>query len=288
MTKRLLLSILLSAASALCMHAAEPADSVRPYRPVTSAYTLGIGSSHLCDTYLTPLHYTGFGAELRYERMSAMAFDPERWIMQLDGRLMFDHTENPARNSTMTGLELRLSWAMMRRCRIASVPGLLLFYGGYTDLGGGGLLLARNGNNPAQARAAWTLGPTVMGVWNHRFGRLPVTLRYQARMPLVGAFFSPDYGELYYEIYLGNHKGLAHAAWPGNYFHLDNLLSADLHLGNTSLRIGYAADIFSSKTNNIVTRHITHLFVLGVTTESITIGRSRGIDPHARIISAIY
>ena len=106
--------------------------------------------------------------------------------------------------------------------------------------------------------------------------------------PLVGAFFSPDYGELYYEIYLGNHKGLAHAAWPGNYFRLDNLLSADLHLGNTSLRIGYAADIFSSKTNNIVTRHITHLFVLGVTTESITIGRSRGIDPHARIISAIY
>ena len=50
----------------------------------------------------------------------------------------------------------------------------------------------------------------------------------------------------------------------------------------------WAADIFSSKTNNIVTRHITHLFVLGVTTESITIGRSRGIDPHARIISAIY
>lgn len=288
MIKRLLLSIVLGAVAALDGSAGLPADTVPPYRPVTSAYTVGIGTSHLCDTYLTPLHYTGISAELRYERLSAMAFDPDRWVMQLDGRLMLDAADNPARNATMTGLELRLSWAMMRRCRIASVPGLQLFYGGYTDIGGGGLLLARNGNNPAQARAAWTLGPTVMGVWNKRIRRLPVTLRYQARMPLVGAFFSPDYGELYYEIYLGNHSGLAHMAWPANYFRLDNLLSADLHLGNTSLRIGYAADIFSSKINNIVARRVTHLFIIGVTTESITIGRSRGIDPHARIISAIY
>ena len=288
MIQRLLLSALVGIAAAFSTRAAEPADTLRPYRPVTSAYTLGLGTSHICDTYLTPLHYTGIGAEMRYERLSAMAFDPDRWIMQLDARLILDATENPARNASMSGLEMRLSWSMMRRFRIASVPGLRLFCGGYTDLGGGALLLARNGNNPAQARAAWTLGPTVMGVWNHRFSRLPVTLRYQARMPLIGAFFSPDYGELYYEIYLGNHRGLAHVAWPGSYFRLDNLLSADLHLGNTSLRIGYAADILSSKANNIVTRHITHLFVIGVTTESITIGRSRGIDPHARIISAIY
>lgn len=280
-----ILSVLFSAVAAL---SECPADSLPPLRPVVSAYTLGIGSAHVCDTYLTPLHYTGWGADLRYERLQAMRFSPERWVMQLEGRLMFDATENPARNATMTGLELRLSWAMMRRHYIASIPGLQLYWGGYTDLGGGALLLARNGNNPAQARAAWTIGPTVMGVYNRRLGRLPVTLRYQARMPLAGAFFSPDYGELYYEIFLGNHSGLAHAAWPGNYFRLDNLLTADLHLANTSLRIGYACDIFSSKVSNIVTRDISHLFVIGVTTEWLSIGRSRGMDPHARIISAIY
>ena len=270
------------------MKAGAPVDSVPPYRPVTSAYSIGIGSSHLCNTYLTPLHYDGWGAEFRYERMQAMGFDPERWIMQLDGQLKADNPRTPAHNATLTSLALRLDWGMMYRFRVPHADGLQLFGGAYTAIEGGGLLLARNGNNPAQAQAAWTVGITAMGVYGHRIGRLPVTWRYQAKMPLTGAFFSPDYGELYYEIYLGNHSGLAHAAWPGNYFRLDNLLTADLHLGNTVLRLGYACDIFSSKTNNIVSRDIAHRFIIGITTEWITLGRSRGIDSHARIISAIY
>lgn len=35
------------------------ADGVKPLRPVTAAYTLEAGSSHLSDTYLTPLKYSG-------------------------------------------------------------------------------------------------------------------------------------------------------------------------------------------------------------------------------------
>ncbi len=75
--------------------------------------------------------------------------------------------------------------------------------------------------------------------WSGSLGRLPLSLRYQPVLPVVGAFFAPDYGELYYEIYLGNHSGLAHCGWWGNYFALENLLTADLRLGSTTLRIGY-------------------------------------------------
>ncbi len=286
MRRRLL--ILLASICALASTAAESPDSLRPYRPVVSAYTLAIGSAHICNTYLTPLHYTGLTGRLHYERLQAMAFNPERAVMQLDIDIEADRTRNPARNATMTGLELRFAWAMMRRHSIASVPGLSLYWGGYTELGGGALLLTRNGNNPAQAIGAWTIGATGAAVFNTTISRLPVTFRYQARMPLTGAFFSPDYGELYYEIYLGNRSGLVHAAWLGSYFRIDNLLTADLHLGNTVLRVGYTCDIFSSKCNNIVSRDISHSFVLGVATEWLSIGRSRGIDSHARIISAIY
>lgn len=287
--RKLFVTIILCCLSAAVAAAGgTEADSIRPYRPVAGAYTIGLGSAHICNTYLTPLHYDGWGVTLRYERLQAMGFDPERWVMQLDGRLDFDRTRNPARNATMTGLELRLGWAMMRRHRDVAAPGLSLYWGGYTDIGAGGLLLARNGNNPAQAKAQWSVGATAMAALNIRAGRLPVTLRYQARVPLTGVFFSPDYGELYYEIYLGNHSGLVHAAWPGNHFRLDNLLTADLHLGNTCLRVGYGCDIFSSKAANIVSRETRHRFVIGVTTETITIGRSRGLDSHARIISAIY
>ncbi|MDE6043448.1 MAG: DUF3316 domain-containing protein [Muribaculaceae bacterium] len=270
--------------------AAAAADSIAsaPYRPVLSAYTMEVGSAHVRNTYLTPLRYSGWSATLNYERMQAMGFDPERWVMQLDFTARLDGVRNPARNATMWGLEAELSWAMLRRHRIASCPALQLYWGGFTALRGGALLLARNGNNPAQAIGAWTIGAEGAAVVNFNIRRLPVTLRYQARMPLTGIFFSPDYGELYYEIYMGNRSGLVHGAWPGNYFRLDNLATADLRLGNTVLRLGYACDVFSSKASGIVSRNVAHRFVLGVAVEWITIGRSRGIDPHARIISAMY
>ncbi len=270
--------------------AAAAADSIAsaPYRPVLSAYTMEVGSAHVRNTYLTPLRYSGWSATLNYERMQAMGFDPERWVMQLDFTARLDGVRNPARNATMWGLDAELSWAMLRRHRIASCPALQLYWGGFTALRGGALLLARNGNNPAQAIGAWTIGAEGAAVVNFNIRRLPVTLRYQARMPLTGIFFSPDYGELYYEIYMGNHSGLVHGAWPGNYFRFDNLATADLRLGNTVLRLGYACDVFSSKASGIVSRNVAHRFVLGVAVEWITIGRSRGIDPHARIISAMY
>lgn len=283
----LIISLLLAC---VLQSAAAAADSIAsaPYRPVLSAYTMEVGSAHVRNTYLTPLRYSGWSATLNYERMQAMGFDPERWVMQLDFTAKLDGVRNPARNATMWGLEAELSWAMLRRHRIASCPALQLYWGGFTALRGGALLLARNGNNPAQAIGAWTLGAEGAAVVNFNIRRLPVTLRYQARMPLTGIFFSPDYGELYYEIYMGNHSGLVHGAWPGNYFRLDNLATADLRLGNTVLRLGYACDVFSSKASGIVSRNVAHRFVLGVAVEWITIGRSRGIDPHARIISAMY
>ncbi len=291
MTMRRFTLILLWMACLLPAVAAERPDSSasqKPYRPVLSAYTLGLGSDHACNTYLTPLHYSGWSATLGYERMQAMGFDPKRWVMQLELRARLEATRSPTRNSTMWGLEADLSWAMLRRHYISACPGLQIYWGGFTALRGGTLLLMRNGNNPAQAIGAWTIGAQASAAYNFKLKRLPVTLRYQARMPLTGVFFSPDYGELYYEIFLGNHSGLVHGAWPGNYFRLDNLVTADLHLGNTVLRAGYACDVFSSKSSGIVSRNIAHRFVLGVTVEWLTIGRSRGIDPHARIISAMY
>ena len=116
----------------------------------------------------------------------------------------------------------------------------------------------------------------------------PLTLRYQPVLPVAGVFFSPDYGELYYEIYLGNHSGLAHFAWWGNYFMLDNHLTADLSLGATSLRLGYSGRIFSSKVNDIVTHVFTHAFVVGISGEWMSLNPRKGISADARIISATY
>lgn len=267
---------------------AQTSDGETVLRPVASAYTIEIGSAHLRDTYLTPLKYEGQNFALGYERFQAMGFDPERWVMRLNGRLSLGHTENPGRNATMWDLDFEVGWAMMRRVRVSQVAGLQLMGGGHTGVDLGALYLARNGNNPVSAKASWTIGATGAAVYNFKIRRLPVTLRYQATLPITGVFFSPDYGELYYEIYLGNHKGLTHGAWWGNYFRLDQLLTADLRFGATGLRLGYHFDFLSTKVNNIVTRRATHSLSVGISGEWLSVGRDGRLPAKARIISSIY
>ncbi len=254
-------------------------------RPVTASYALEIGSSHLNDTYLTPLRYNGWSAALTYERLQAMKFDPEHWIMRLDGRLSFGSTENTMGNATMWNINFRPSWSMLRRWDLKQ--GLGLAIGGNVGINLGALYLLHNGNNPVSLQASATAGVTAMATYATKLGKLPITLRYQPTMPLIGAFFSPDYDQLYYEIWLGNHSGLCHVAWPGNYFRLDNLLTADLHFGATTLRVGYRCELFSSKASGIVSNRAEHSFVIGVSTEWISLRSNSNRTPDARIISAM-
>ncbi|MBP3537655.1 MAG: DUF3316 domain-containing protein [Muribaculaceae bacterium] len=283
MTKKisavLFLLLLCSAA-----HAEEPAVE----RPVLSAYAIEAGSSHITETYLSPLHHSGTALAFSYERMQAMRFDPKRWVMRLDMRLSGARTLNqPARNAYLWDMSIRAGWSMLRRFRPAG--NWTVFAGGSTDIEGGAFYLPRNSNNPVAAKASWTVNLAAGAAWNHRFGKVPVCFRYLAEMPLTGIFFSPQYGELYYEIYLGNHKDLVRGAWWGNFFRLDNLLTADIRLGRTIIRAGYRCDILSTKASHIVTRRIEHMAVLGIASEWISLSADRrGPSRECRIISALY
>lgn len=264
--------------------ALEPEETV--LRPVTAAYTVEAGSSHLADTYLSPIRYSGWSLGLGYGRMQAMKFSPEKWVMALDTRLTAERTLNRVGNATMWYWGLDARWAMMRRVRPAA--GLTVGFGAGPGLKAGCLYSQRNGNNPASAKVALTIDLTAYAAWNTRIGRLPVTLTYRPSIPLTGVFFAPDYGELYYEIYLGNHSGLARMAWWGNYFVLDHALTADLHLGATSLRIGYSGQILSTKASDVTSRMMRHCAVIGVSGEWLSVSPRKKISPKARMIHALY
>ena len=273
-------------------NASEP-DSAKTsgqiLRPLLSAYTFEAGSAGVTDTYLSSLRHSGIHLGLGYERMQAMKFDPQKWIMRLHGNLSVENTKNnPSRNATVWDIDFDIGWDMMFRFRTRT-PVWSFTAGGTTDLSLGALYSTRNGNNPVSAKASWTIGATGAVILNTRIGRLPVCARYQLSMPLTGVFFSPDYGELYYEIYLGNHSGLAHAAWPGNFFRLDNRLSVDLRFGATIVRVGYSGRIFSSKASGLITRTSSHCLSLGFACEWLSLGTSRNRRLNdAQIISALY
>lgn len=277
--------ILLAAISISSVGHAQEATEI--LRPVNSVYTLEAGSSHVTDTYLSPIKYTGWHLGLKYERNQAMKFSPENWVMQLRFGLEADHGNNIVGNRDLWYGELNFSWGMSRRWRLP-IGGLSGGVGFSTGLKAGCIYLDRGGNNPASAKASLMVNATGYLAWNGKIGRLPVTVRYQPVLPVAGAFFAPDYGELYYEIYLGNHSGLAHFGWWGYYFALDQSLTADLHFGSTSLRIGYSGSIYSTKVNHTVTNIFTHAAVIGISGEWLSLNPRKKLSKEAEIISATY
>ena len=286
---RHLRSILSTLAILLAGFAMQAADGDSIVRPVNVAYTAEYGAASLLDTYLTPIRYEGWHVRHGCERNQAMRFSPRKWLMQMSFGVRYDNVQNIVKNRTMHSLMVDFNWGMMHRWRdVASVKGLQLMGGGSTLFDGGATYNQYNSNNPVSVKIRWSVNLTGMAVYNMNIGKLPLTLRYQATIPVAGLFFSPEYGEAFYEIYLGNTRSLVNFGWWGNRFDMTNRLTADLHFGATSLRIGYRNTIENSWVHNLNTQISTHSLVIGVSGEWMSVNPRRDINHNAKIISALY
>jgi len=255
---RLRVLILTLSACALGASAASAQDAPRP---VHAAYAVEAGTAHLRDTYLSPLTYDGWHTAFSYRRRQTTPWSPA-WQYRLDVRAGLDRGRNAARNAATWGASAEVRWGVARQWRLPA--GFSLAAGPALAADLGALYNSRNGNNPVSAKAAVTVDAVGEAAWRGRIGRLPVTVSWQPALAVLGAFFSPQYDELYYEIYLGNHSDLAHCAWWGNRLRLDNLVAVDLHLSNTALRLGFDVSTLRSSVSHIDTRVTTFSFVLGV------------------------
>lgn len=256
-----ILSAFISAIGILPSFAGETDSIPAPEPQIENSFMLKTGSAHRADTYLTPLHYDGWAGALGYEHERLCSSVPLLWRLNVD--MEIDRTFNPARNATMWGAQFESRWTMLRDWRVSSV--FRLGVGGATTIDVGALYLSRNGNNPVAANASWTLDLAAKASARFHIGSLPIIASYTANLPVAGAMFAPDYGQLYYEIYLGDSQHIFSGAYWGRYFRYDQRIAADLKLGSKYLRLGYECDILSTKVNGIVSRRIDHLFVLGLT-----------------------
>lgn len=287
------LSLLVAAMPLLHVNAANnkhDTDSlpVKIERPVNSAFTFDIGGAQILDTYLTPIKYTGMNMRIGYERMQVMKFSPLHWISQIDAGIDYQKVKNIPRTRTMHSLMLEFQWGMMHRWHIDCLQGLQIMAGGSTRFRGGALYNAANSNNPVSAKLHWSINMQGMAVYNTHIRNLPITLRYEATLPFIGAFFSPEYGQSFYEIYLGDRRNIVHCGWWGNRFDMRNLFTVDLHFGRTSLRLGYRGEIETSFVNNLNCHFFTHSAVIGISGEWLTLRPGEKTIEKARIISALY
>lgn len=231
-------------------------------RPVTGIYSFEIGRTDVLATYLSPLHYTGAQYGVTGEWSKAMPFNPERAVMHFDGGLNFCSLLNPAHTARMLGFTGDFRWGMSWKTTLPYQ--LTLTAGGSVGLNGGAYYLMRNSNNPVQAMAQAALSLRGSIARPFTIGRLPILVRDVVSIPTVSAFFAPQYGETYYEIYLGNHSGLAHAGWWGNNFCIDNRLTVALDFGRTAMTLGYHFQAQTQWANHLNTKLFTHSFIIGI------------------------
>lgn len=263
---------------------ASAGDNDDVARPVASMFTLDAGQATVRDTYLTPVTYHGTNLRLGYSAMQATGFAPERWVRHLELGVEYDNVHNPVGNNTMHTAMVDASWSLMRRWRLDH--GLQLMAGGMIGARGGAIYNGKNSNNICSVKVHVGVGLAGGAVYPVRLGRLPVTLSLAASMPLVGVAYSPQYDESYYEMYVGNHSGLVHAAWPGNRLQVNSQLCADLHLGNTIVRVGMRQHTETMHINNLHTRLVNTSLVLGVGGDFMNVTRNKPKPAH--IISSMY
>ena len=249
----------------LCVsHASAQATiSADSTKVTTSMFTLDAGFGSQRDTYVSPIAYDGPHFRVAYANMCRN--HASRWYRIMEGGVDYELTHNPAGNHTMHALLADFKWAGMRSWSNVPWQKFAVMVGPMAQFRGGVLYNTNNSNNVVSARINVAAGVNAMASYSTTLWKRAITLNYEMSLPVVGAFFSPEYDEAYYEIYVGNRKNLAHFGWWGNRFDITNYLYADYAIGaNTVLRIGYRNRVETSNVCHITTRAFSHSLVIGI------------------------
>lgn len=236
-------------------------DSVKS-RPVTSVYAFEIGGTHDLSTYLSPLFYNGLDMAVSGIWTKDFQRWPDRCVMRFEADLDFHSAKNPAGTAMMYGLSAYFGWGLSWRMRF--MRDWQVTVGPMLDIYGGAMYLARNGNNPVNAMAFAGFDVAASLSYKFKMGRVPCRVDDEIRVPTLGAFFCPGYGETYYEIYLGNRSDLVHFGWWDNAAGVNNLLSLRMQLGRTGLMLGYRLDLRTFHANHLQTQQLRNAFVIGI------------------------
>ena len=240
-------------------------------RPVVHATLLGIGGTRQLETYLSPLEYRGPQFHVMHEALRGTGMADGRVSLQTLWFTNFAYTKNPTeRGRTLSGdISFDAAWHYKLIDHHANGAGISnsfrLLLGPQIGTTVGALYNTRNGNNPVQALASVRLSASASAIYSFHLWRQPFIARYQLDVPLLGAKFSPNYGQSYYEIFsLGHYDHNVCLTHPFNAFSSRHLLTLDVPLHVTTLRVGYLCDLRQSHVNEIKYHSYSHAFMVGI------------------------
>ena len=239
------------------------AQSLVSHRFEERSIALGAGGTTLTDTYLSPLSYSGTHATLTGECFSQTKAASGRWYSQWLFVLHGDYATLATGNGLTVGGMADYSYTYYYKMPLRA-QRWSLYVGPQGQLRIGGLYNLRNSNNPAQLKLGVNLAASAMARYAFTLWSVPMNVRVQTDLPLLGTAFGPDYGQSYYEIfYLMQAKGCVHLTSLHNNPSLRANMSYDLQLRPCTLRLTLANDLYQWTLGGQHYRMCTHSFMVG-------------------------
>lgn len=237
-------------------------------KEVLHSSMLGIGSSNILDTYLSPYNYTGTDIRIQRETMRMTNLWGGRVsnqsLIDVNGAINENHAGNI--DEYAGGIRYSQGWFYnFNGGNVVSPVSKWNVAAGFAASGYvGTVYIDRSGNNPAQAKADLMIDASAMATYDMVIARHHYLWRYQVSVPLMGIAFSPNYGQSYYEAFeLGNYDHNVLFAYPGNMPSMRHRLTLDIPIRRYTLRIGYVAQFNQSTFNHLKYHQYSHNFMVG-------------------------
>lgn len=250
---------------AACAALSMVAQSLTSHHFEERSFSLGGGYTNLLDTYLSPLHYGGAHVALMGECFSQTDVPNGRWYAQSLFALHGDYTTPRSGNGLTVGGMADYSYSQYYSFPLwGNKQRACLYVGPQAQLRIGGIYNLRNSNNPAQLKLGVNLAASAIAKYAFSLWNVPMKVRLQTDLPLLGTAFAPDYGQSYYEIfYLGQSGGCAHVTSLHNNLSLRTYLSCDVELRPCTLRLTLGNDLYQWTLGRQHYRMFTHSVMLG-------------------------
>ena len=231
---------------------------------VERTYLLGMGKNHVYDSYLSPLDYAG--STLGFTRIGerTMQRGQGRWSQMTYFDFNASQLHNPVGNATTWDGELQFNYG--QHYHLMAQPKWNVALGGLLGAHLGGTYNTRNGNNPGQMRMALDLAVSAVATRQFALWKKRWTWRTQCDLPVMGTFFTPNYGQSYYEILIfGPANRNIVFSHPFNAPSVRLLSTISIPFGTSSLTLGYKADIRQSTVHHLDRHAWHHTFLIGYT-----------------------
>lgn len=256
-------------------------DTIRTERIVVKSAQFGISLQDNYDTYLSNYKYTGGGLHFNHESFRDARTGNYKWKYQIlfNSRIGLNAQEGNLQLSGIAGC----SWSGYHPFNIGKK--LKLLAGAQIQLEGGALYNMSNGNNPVSAKLRTALAASGMAIYHFPVLKSEWIVRYQLDIPLIGAMFTPEFGQSYYEISLGHLGKIVSFTHPINNPSWRHMLSLDIPLHvkhhSTTLRLSYIADLYQSDINHIRCHMYHHAITFGFARTIFKVKRENSIKAYS-------